>query len=95
MRLPAEQVKEAILHADKEVRTSAAFYFSSAFSPDPTIMPVVIQAIERYGWNDAFEAYAFLDRLAQSDETIRWVIVQLKPIGRKTSNDDFQLVIHC
>jgi hypothetical protein len=74
MRLPAEQVKDAILHPDKDVRTSAAFYFSHAFSPDATIMPVVIQAIESYGWNDAFRAYWFLARIVQTNETIGWLI---------------------
>jgi HEAT repeat protein len=95
MRLLAEKVKEAILHADKDVRTAAVFYFSDAFSTDPTIMPVVIQAVERYGWGNAFKSYTFLVRLVQTDESIRWLIDQLKPSGRKTTDDEFQLVVRC
>ena len=48
MRLPAEKIKEAILHPDREVREAAVFYFADAHSADPTIMPLVIQACERY-----------------------------------------------
>ena len=47
MRLPAEKIKEAILHPDRELREAAVFYFADAHSPDPTIMPLVIQAIDR------------------------------------------------
>jgi len=94
MRLPAEKVKQAILHSDKEVRTEAVYFFSHAFSPDPTIMPVVIEAIERYGWTDAFEAYSFFARIVQTDQSIRWLIDQLKPIGRETTEEQHRLVIY-
>ena len=54
MRLTADQVKQGILHPEQLVRDVALRYFSESFSPDPTIMPVAIQAIETYGWEDAF-----------------------------------------
>ena len=53
-------------------------------------MPLVIQAIERYGWANAFESCSFMPRLVQSDDTIRWLIEQiqhgLKPIHDEKSD---------
>jgi hypothetical protein len=94
MRLSAEKVKDAILHSDKDVREEAVFYFFHAFSPDPTIMPLVIQAIERYGWDDAFEMYRPLSRMVQTDETIRWWTDQLKPLGQQMSEEQYRIVIY-
>jgi hypothetical protein len=55
----------------------AVYYFGGSFSPDPTIMPLVIQAVEEHGWDDAFGTYSFLDDLVQTEETLRWVIDRL------------------
>lgn len=54
MRLPVERIQPAILHADRQVREAAVYFFARSYSPDPTIMPLAIQAIERHG-QDAFE----------------------------------------
>ena len=56
MRLPESKIKEAILHPDIEVRDRATMYFAKAFSSDPSIMPLVIKAVEKYGRdNDAYQ----------------------------------------
>jgi hypothetical protein len=78
MRLSADQVKQAILHQDRDVREAAVFYFARSFSTDPSIMQQAIQAIEQYGWEDAFEFYSFMSDLAQTDETVLWLVGQLK-----------------
>ena len=49
MRYPEDKIKEAILHPDPEIRDRATGYFAKSFSPDPTIMPLVIKAVETYG----------------------------------------------
>lgn len=49
MRYPQEKIKEAVLHPDIEIRDRAASYFAKAFSPDPSIIPLVIKAVETYG----------------------------------------------
>lgn len=77
MRLSAEQVRDGILHPDKEVRTAALAYFTDAFSPDPAVMPTVIRAVERHGWEESFSYARDLAHLAQSDETLAWVLDQL------------------
>ena len=78
MRLPAETIKEAILHPDREVREAAVFYFADSHSPDPTIMPLVIQAIDRYGL-DAFSIYSF--DLAQTNDTVAWLVKEIERVG--------------
>lgn len=95
MRLPAEKVKEAILHADQDVRSAAVYYFSRSNSPNPTIMPVVIQAIEKYGWNDAFGTHSFLNDLAQTEETIRWLIQELSRFGQPANEEEARPVLGC
>ena len=78
MRLQEEQVKQAILNPDRDVREAAVYYFARSFSQDPGIMPLAIQAIEQYGKDDAFERYSFLKDLVQTDETVLWLIAQIK-----------------
>lgn len=50
MRLTPDQIKQGILHPEQRVRDATAYYFADSFSPNPTIMPLVIQTIERHGW---------------------------------------------
>jgi hypothetical protein len=78
MRLSDAQVKEAILHPSQDVRNVALLYFSDAFSLDPEVMPLAIEAIDKYGWQDAFLYTEYLDDLVHTEETIRWLIRQLK-----------------
>jgi hypothetical protein len=46
MRLTDDQIKQGIIHPEQLVRDVAVRYFSESFSSDPTVMPLVIQAIE-------------------------------------------------
>jgi hypothetical protein len=78
MRLTTDRARQAILHPDQHVRNAAVYYFARSYSQDKDILPLVIQAIEQYGNQDAFQAYTFLERLPHGDETLRWVIERLK-----------------
>ncbi len=88
MRLTEEQVKQLIVHDDRDVRDAAVYYFSRSFSTDPGIMPLAIQAIEQYGWENAFEFYSFIQDLVQTDETVLWLIAQLKRYGGSTDEGE-------
>ena len=83
MRLTAEEIEQAILHSDRDVREAAVYYFAGSCSPDPTIMPLAIQAFERFGL-EAFEIYSFLEGLVQTDETVAWLIREIRRIGSRT-----------
>jgi len=78
MRYPREKIQEAILHPDIKIRERAVSYFALAYSPDPSLMPMVIQAIEKYGRTDeATRLIEIAQRLRQTPETISWVIDEL------------------
>lgn len=78
MRLPEDKIKEAILHPDLDVRDAAIRYFDSSTFPDHTLMPLAIQAIERYGRTHAFSHTHYLNLLPQTEQTIAWVIAELQ-----------------
>jgi hypothetical protein len=78
VRYPEVKIKEAILHPDLDVRDTAIRYFYSSTSPDPALMPLAIQAIERYGRTKAFSFTHYLNLLPQSEQTIGWVIAELQ-----------------
>jgi hypothetical protein len=91
MRLSADKIKTAILDPDSALRTAAVYYFAGGSSPDPSLMPLVIQAFEKYGI-DAFDFYSFLDSLAQTDESISWIcrqLDQIDPEADETADDLF------
>ncbi|MEX0937947.1 MAG: SEC-C metal-binding domain-containing protein [Pirellulales bacterium] len=77
MRLSDQQIKEAIAHLDQDVRDAGLFYFADSYSDDTSIMHWAIQAIEKYGWEEAFTIYPYLDTIALDDETLAWVLQKL------------------
>lgn len=79
MRLTPDQIKQGIKHSTRSVRNACLAYFADSFSTDPDIMPQVIQAIEKYGWNGAFDLYYFsFETLPQTETTLLWVMDQLE-----------------
>jgi hypothetical protein len=82
MRLPGSKIKEAIVHPESAVRLMAVEYFSKSFSPDPTVMPWVIQAIEKYGRENAYLLIGLAVGLVQTGESLQWILNEL---GHKVS----------
>lgn len=78
MHLPEEQIKKAILHPEEEVRLTAVDYFADTYSQDPSLMPLVIEAVEKYGRPDAFSILRRADGLAQTPASIEWLMGQLR-----------------
>ena len=64
MRLSEDKIKAGILHPDRDVRDAAAMYFSRSACRDPSILPLAIQAIEKYGWEGAFIVPTAVERTA-------------------------------
>ncbi len=77
MRLAESKIKEAILHAEAEVRDRAVHYFANSFSQDTSIVPLVIQAVERYGRKGAYQMVGASTELAHTDDSISWVLEEL------------------
>jgi HEAT repeat protein len=80
MRLPAEKIKEAMLHPDQSVREAAIYYLADVHSHDPAIMSLAIQACERYGL-DAFSSFSVVIDLAQTSESILWLVKEIERVG--------------
>jgi hypothetical protein len=77
MRYPEDKIKEAILHPDPEIRDRATWYFARSFSPDPTIMPLVIRAVETHDKRDAYRLIGLSRDLRQTQDTIAWLVNEL------------------
>jgi hypothetical protein len=77
VRLSEAKIKETILHPEKLARHEALLYFTDCFSPDPEVMPLAIQAIERYGRRGTFRYVHLLADLAQTQATVEWAIRDL------------------
>jgi hypothetical protein len=78
MRTPESKIKQAILHPVDEIRETALRYFSDARLEDHTIMPLVIEAVERYGRDTAYNFLRDAERLPQTDATVDWLIGELR-----------------
>ena len=78
MRLPIENIKLGILHSDAEIRLTSVNYFADSFSLDPRVMPIVIQAVEKYRLRSSFSLLRKSQQLVQSAPTLDWLINQLR-----------------
>jgi hypothetical protein len=77
MRLVEAKIKEAIVHPEKLAREAALIYFAESHSRDLEVMPLAIQAIERYGRGPAFGHFYLLAGLPQTEATVEWAIREL------------------
>lgn len=77
MRLSEDRIKEAILDMDLEIRQRAIQYFAKSFSRDPSVMSLVIKAVETFGREDAYHLIGRSRGLAQTEDTIDWIIDEL------------------
>ena len=78
MRLPETRIKQAILHPEGECREKAVRYFDDAQIPDETIMPLVIEAVEKYGRDTSFRLLCKARSLLQTEPTVDWLIKELQ-----------------
>ena len=78
MRTPESKIKEGILHPKKEIRLHAVGYFADARCKDESIMPLVIQAVEKYGREMGFRILRDAERLPQTEATVDWLTNELR-----------------
>jgi hypothetical protein len=57
-------------------------YFTLSFSRDRSIMPVAVQAIDKYGWEESFYGVWMVQNLPQTNETLLWLVGQADGPGR-------------
>jgi hypothetical protein len=78
MRLPEAKIKRAILHPESEIRLTAVGYFADSHSSDPEVMPLVIEAVEKYGRDSSFRLLRDAEHLVQTANTLDWLINELR-----------------
>lgn len=78
MRLPESKIKTAILHPEEAVRLTALAYFADSFTADESLIPLVIEAIEKYGRESAFSILRDAERLPQTEFSFNWLLNELK-----------------
>ncbi len=78
MRLPEAKIKQSILHPESEVRLTAVDYFAGSESCDPEVMPLVIQAVDKYGRDSSFRVLRYAEHLVQTAATLDWLIDELR-----------------
>src|SRR4051812_11628805 len=94
MRLSEDRIKQAILYPDPEVRLLAVRYFADSYSPDPTVMPLVIEAVETHEKGDAYRLIGYGGDLKKTGDPIDWVGGELKNGERENySNYTYNLSI--
>lgn len=86
MRLPEDKIKAGILHPEKDVRSQAVLHFSRSYTRDDSILPLAIQAVEQYGWDNAFTSAYCMKGLSPNDTTLPWVMAQLQHDDAKKPN---------
>ena len=77
MQTSEASIKLAILHPVEGIRNKALGFFGGFPGQDTTVMPLVIQAVEKYGWDKAFSILRGADRLPQTEETVKWLTAEL------------------
>jgi uncharacterized protein YchJ len=93
MRLSEEKIKQAILHPRLDIRQRAVRYFSDCHSEDEGVVSLVIQAVEKYGRDEAYSLVGASADLRHTAVTISWVIKELQaPASKGYENYAFNLI---
>jgi hypothetical protein len=81
MSLAENQIRSALLRDDEEVRCTAVSWYSEGFSRDPTVMPVVLESVNRFGLAESWRIMHEAQWLPQTAETIDTMIAALGSAG--------------
>ncbi len=92
IRTPDSKIREAILFPVEYIRRMATAYFSHAHAADETIMPLVIQAVEQYGRDEAFRLLRHAEGMPQTPATIEWICTEL---DKEWHVDDMNIDNYC
>ena len=87
-------IKAALTHPEPEVRQRAVRRLADSSHDDGSVMPLVIQAIERFGLTDAWPMLETARSLKQTPATIDWAIDHLRqPLNHDDVSQDNALYV--
>src|SRR5579872_570214 len=91
MRLAEDQIRRALLHKHEEIRYTAVSWYSEGFSTDESIMPIVLDSVERYGTGKSWRMMREAQWLVQTEATVDGLIAFLaRPYLRTAIEDNFR-----
>ena len=95
MRTSESKIKKAILHPEEEVRLTAIAYFAERHNENETVMPLVIEAVEKYGRDTGFRILRRADDLTQTEVTVKWLVDELSRNMdlEDVNNDNYQCAV--
>ncbi len=89
MLISEDRIRAAILSPIGAVRSRALKFWRGEHRMDPSVMPIVIQATRKYGHAESFGLLRAADHLAQTPETIDWLIQELEqPLDLEEIDED-------
>jgi hypothetical protein len=77
MMTDAATIRSAILHPVQQMRCASLTYFTESYTADATLMPLVIEAVEKYELSENRWLLRLAAGLPQTPETIAWVVGEL------------------
>lgn len=78
MRLAESQIRSALLHDDEEIRCTAVSWYTEGFNRDPSVMPVVLESVSRFGPASSWRVMREAQWLAQTETTVDALIAALE-----------------
>jgi hypothetical protein len=89
MALSVQEIKKGFLHPEVLVREQALRYFTDSWSTDPTVMPLVVEAVQKLQWHKAILPHLHLSRLRQTPETLSWLVDELEQAEQTPKDPEF------
>jgi hypothetical protein len=75
--LTPERIKPYLLHEDRHIREAAVEYFSDSWSSDPDLVPMLLDACERFGDQDDIRGLYVADRFPLTEPSFDRVLEHL------------------
>ena len=75
--LTPDLIKPFLIHDDPDVRHLATDYFSDTWADDPDLLPLVLDACERYGFDENLHNLQDAGRFTVTEESLDRVLDQL------------------
>ena len=75
--LTPDRIKPFLVHEDRYIRRAATDYFADQWSRDPDILPLILDACDRYGDEQNFRGLSCCDRLLLTGQSLDRVLDHL------------------
>jgi SEC-C motif len=90
-----ELVKPFLLHEDPDVRDRATSYFSDTWSEDPELLPLVLDACDKFGFNENLRCLQDASHFVVSETSVSRVLEYLKQEQDLFTSDTLnELIVH-